>query len=67
MGSALFLAAIMTAFVLPEHAESAEDAQQGCEYTSLPLSFDSSSPNPRMCSILLFKLSFEIVSDPIKH
>lgn len=29
MGSALFLAAIMTAFVLPEHADSAEDAQQG--------------------------------------
>jgi MFS family permease len=28
MGSALFLAAIMTAFVLPEHAEPEEDAQQ---------------------------------------
>lgn len=31
MGSALFLAAIMTAFVLPEHAEPEEDAQQRCE------------------------------------
>jgi hypothetical protein len=37
MGSALFLAAIMTAFVLPEHADTAEDAQQGCECTSLTL------------------------------
>jgi hypothetical protein len=33
MGSALFLAAIMTAFVLPDHGESEEDAQQGCEYS----------------------------------
>jgi hypothetical protein len=31
MGSALFLAAIMTAFVLPEHAEPEEDAQQRCK------------------------------------
>ncbi|KAJ4447889.1 hypothetical protein ANN_09898, partial [Periplaneta americana] len=29
MGSSLFLAAIMTAFVLPEHSEPQEDAEQG--------------------------------------
>jgi hypothetical protein len=32
MGSALFLAAIMTAFVLPDHGEPEQDAQQGCKW-----------------------------------
>ena len=31
MGSALFLSAIMTAFVLPGHVEPEEDTQQRCE------------------------------------
>jgi len=32
MGSALFLAAIMTAFVLPDHGDPEEDTQQRCEW-----------------------------------
>ena len=31
MGSSLFLAAIMTAFVLPDHGENEEDAENSCE------------------------------------